>query len=455
MKVYKKQRHNINRNLYLLISILLAFSIACQQEDKYYTLSDAEHQNLLKSTMIESGRYTGNYNGGEWLISMPDSEIWNSSFRPVPRCMIFYAHGMVFPVPYEEVQLPADTLLGGLTIENLVTDMLTMGYATTSYRDNGLVVMDAIYDIQQLVVTVKKFFIDHTEYLPPEYLILGGPSEGGLVTVKTLEKFPQLFDGGLSICGPAGSFYDQIQHNGDFHVLFNYFFGNELAQYGMVHFGEPIYLGNPEDGVSPHIMSAWQFNDPFDLKAIILGIMSTFPERVPQLLNCANVDVPMIDYIMAGAVLDLLRYNIFLTNDVIERMKGVPYTNIGKWYEGSANDELLNASVQRIYNSSYHRACKFVEKLETSGRIRVPLALIHTTGDHITPFWHQEKYAEKIMPGSENLVCRFDIDNYGHCTISAWDILAALECIGAKIDPEVFSNFEIIAGTLESTGIKN
>jgi pimeloyl-ACP methyl ester carboxylesterase len=421
-------------NLFLLISALLLFTLSCQQDEVLSDRSfDDEHQNLLKSTMIGPGRYTGTYKGGEWLISLPDPLIWNNPALTDPRVMVFYAHGMVDPVPFESVRLPSDSI-GGYAIEKIVTDMLYMGYATTSYRDNGLVVQDAISSIQQLVVVVNDFFKNNTDYMPPDLLLLAGPSEGGMVTVMTIEKYPQLFDGAISICGPIGSFYDQLQYNGDFHVLFNYFFGNELAAYGIANFETPIDLGNPQDGVDPLIMSAWKNSVPFNLQGIIVGLMTAYPEKVVQLLNCANVPVDMKNPVAMGtAVLELLRFNIMLTNDVIERMKGVPYNNMGKWYEGSYDDELLNETVQRIMDPSFQRARNFVRQYETSGRIHVPLVTIHTTGDHVTPFFHQEGYGSKIFNLSSDLLYQIDVVNYGHCTIDVSHIEEALLFIGSKI----------------------
>jgi pimeloyl-ACP methyl ester carboxylesterase len=423
MKNEKKHSHTTHF-FFILILYLLAFAVSCQQDE---LLSDSntefDHQSFLKISMVEHGRYTGEYSGGEWLISMPDTLIWNNPALPVPRVMVFYAHGMVDPVPYKDIELPSDSI-GGNAIEEIVTDMLKMGYATTSYRDNGLIVLDAVKDIQQLTVVVNEFFRNNEDYLPPDVLLLAGPSEGGQVTVKTIEKYPELFDGAISICGPIGSFYDQLQYNGDFHVLFNYFFGAELAALG-------INIGNPQDGVDPQVMNAWTNNA---LQGIILGIMATYPERVYQLINCANVPVDTSDPVAVGtAVLELLRFNIMLTNDVKEKMRGVPYNNMGKVYVGSFNDELLNDLVQRIADPSFTRAKNFVKQYETSGKIHVPLVTIHTTGDHVTPFFHQEDYASKIFPVCSDLLYQINVTAYGHCTINELHILEALMFIGTNI----------------------
>ncbi|MFN2396863.1 MAG: hypothetical protein ABR597_14380 [Bacteroidales bacterium] len=430
----KKSVSHVKRNFLLLISVLLMTVVSCRQDEILPDpLSDAEHQYLLKSNEISSddeGNYYGTYKGGLWQISLPES--WNYTEQMgMPRIMVFYAHGLVDPYPYEEIKPLADTI-DGIPVKDIITGM-GMGYATTSYRDNGLVVLDAIMDVQQLSIVVKKFFLNHPEYLPPDLLILGGPSEGGLVTVKTIEKYPQLFDGAISICGPIGSFYDQLQYNGDFHVLFNYFFKPELEQ---LKLAMGIDLGSPE-GVPKSTMDAWKYGN---LQEIIIGLLATemengYSNRIIQLLNVlgATKSVDMSEPVaIITAVIQLLRYNIMFTNDVTERMKGVPYTNVGKVYEGSSDYVALNAGVERILDHSYKRARNFISHYETSGRITVPLVIIHTT-DHVTPFWHQEKYASKIHPKSSDLLCRIDVDTYGHCTISVDDIVKAFTCLADKM----------------------
>jgi pimeloyl-ACP methyl ester carboxylesterase len=427
----KKPDSHIRRIFLLLISVLVMTVISCRQDETLPdSLHEAEQQSLLKSgeTWCDEGDWCGDYKGGFWQISLPEPNLWNNTeSMGMPRIMVFYAHGMVDPYPYEEIEPLAD-VIEGIPVKNIIKS-LGMGYATTSYRDNGLVVLNAIHDIQQLTLVVKKFFLDHPEYLPPDLLILGGPSEGGLVTVKTLEKYPQLFDGGISICGPIGNFADQLKYNGDFHVLFNYFFKDELI-------AMKIDLGSPE-GVPESTMDAWKSGY---LMAAIVDLLVTelaagYPNRIIQLLNVlgATETIDMTDSeAIVTAVIQMLRYNIMLTNDVIERMKGVPYTNVETRYAGSLDDVKLNKEVERSQSQSYKRARNFISHYETSGRIAVPLVIIHTT-DHITPFWHQEKYASKINPRSSDLLCRIDVDIYGHCTIGVEHIMNAFACLAENM----------------------
>lgn len=413
MKTKKNPVSASSRMVLFWVILIMIFAVSCHNEEFW----DPEVRKPLTLEYYEKepGTFVGQYGGGEWQISLPDPNIWNSLPQ---KYLMFYAHGMVDPVPYEDVQLPDDRI-DGESVENILMSR-GFGYASTSYRDNGLVVLEAVEDVKKLVEVAQLFFLVHPDYSAPDFLFLGGPSEGGLVTVKTIEKYGHLFDGAISICGPIGDFRDQLQYNGDFHVLFNYFFGQELALHG-------IDLGNPRDGVNPDIMRAWKFGD---LQAKIIFLMQTYPERVPQLLNTVKATVDMSNPTAMGmAVLELLRFNIMLTNDVKERLGGTPYNNRNTVYTGSLDDERLNAAVQRIDERDYQKVLNSgIKKYETSGRlIKVPLATIHTTGDYITPFWHETLYASKIFPErNRHLHKSIPVVNFGHCTISEADIQEAL-----------------------------
>jgi len=422
------------RNVFLWLFVLMAVGFSCQQDQEWLAPDvDAGNQNVLKSIEIGPGEFTGTYSGGDWTIMLPAT--WNA--LPT-RYLIFYAHGMVDPVPYEPVQLPND-MIAGKPVAEIATGM-NMGYVATSYRDNGLIILEAVEDVKNLVDVVETFFGEE-DFLPPDYLLVAGPSEGGAVSIKTVEKYPHLFAGAISICGPIGSFYAQFQYNGDFHVLFNYFFGAELAALG-------IDLGNPT-GVNPAVMAAWK-QQPSDLQNAILGVLSQNPGKVLELLKCAKVTVDVNDPVAVGtAILELLRFNVMLTNNVIDHMDGVPYTNRFKWYTGSSNDILLNRTVERIWDRSYYRAIRNVRAYETSGEIEDPVATLHTTGDHVIPFWHHPAYRLKVLlKGNSLLHTGIPVVNYGHCTVSETDIQAALAIVIAKAT--LLNKFEIASSAFQS-----
>ncbi|HCC71144.1 MAG TPA: hypothetical protein DEQ09_08350 [Bacteroidales bacterium] len=430
--------------IFLWFFVFLVLTVSCQKDDMFFDPAlDIEHNTMFKSTA--PGKYTNTTGTCINFISLPEVEAWNSLDS---RYMIFYAHGMVDPVPYEGIKLP-DDCIGDKSVEEIILAN-TMGYASTSYSDNGLAVLDAVEDIKELVNIADMFFDEHDEYMRPDMLFLGGPSEGGLVTIKTIEKYPHTFDGAISIGAPIGDFWKQLQYMGDFHVLFNYFFGKELKNLG-------IDIGNPAVTISTEIMDAWKNEDyrpqewdGRNLQEVLIGLMQNYPERVPQLLKCAKVTVDMNDPEAMGTVtLELLRFGIMLTNDIHNRMDGVPYDNTRKWYWGSDNDWRLNRSIQRI--RADYGAKMSVRNYETTGETEIPVVTIHTTGDHVVPFWHNPKYKYKIfLKGNSLLHTGIPVNNYGHCTIEEYHIMAGLYIIISKAS--LINYFSLWGNMFESPG---
>ena len=122
------------------------------------------------------------------LICFPDD--WNGT-------LVLFAHGYV--EASQPLALPDDEV-GGVNVANAVTS-LGYAYATTSYRANGLVALDAVDDIAQLVEAVR------ARVRPdPDRTLLVGFSEGGLVAALAIERHPELIDGSLAACGPIGDF---------------------------------------------------------------------------------------------------------------------------------------------------------------------------------------------------------------------------------------------------------
>jgi pimeloyl-ACP methyl ester carboxylesterase len=409
----------------ILITAFLLATVSCQQDD---LIAEPEGNDFFLKSYSQVDDYSWKFDipsifgvNADGLLALPEN--WNES----PRYLIFYAHGMVDPD--EPIALPND-VIDGKSIEQIVLEM-GMGYATTSYGANGLVADKAVEDIRMLVEEVNTFFEENVEYLPPKFMFLGGPSEGGLVTILTIERYPDLVHGALSICGPIGNFYQQLQYNGNFHVLFNYFFEEELqGTYDK-------YVGNPEDGVGGQDSTMGDWNDgyiPLSLQWSIDQLMQQNPSKVKQLLNCAKVKSDMTDQeAMRTVVFECLRFNVKLTNDVISRLTGTPFNNSRKWYWGSKNDWRLNRSIQRICPDNHDIIKEKVNDYETTGETKIPIVSVHTTGDHITPYWHQTAYRLKIWKnGNGKLYTGIPVANYGHCTIEESHLVAALAILITK-----------------------
>ncbi|NQU33828.1 MAG: hypothetical protein HQ521_11375 [Bacteroidetes bacterium] len=379
--------------------------------------SDVIEFNTEKSAILESVPTNGTLpSGALYEIVLPD--FWNVLPQKV---LLVYAHG--YRDADKSVILPND-LIAGIPIKDFILSQ-NMGYASTSYRENGLVVLEGIEDIVLLRTTITNFFITNPGYAPPEAIILVGPSEGGLITVLTIEQHPGLFNAAIATCCPIGNFYDQLHYYGDAHVLFKYFFGPSINS---------INLGSPKR-LSKNTISAWENGS---LQEAIIGVLQhdylhNGGNKILQYLNCSNIPADINNpEAVVMTILDVLRFPIKATNDAISRLGGNPYNNKypKRIYLGSDNDRKLNLTIERIKTNDWETAAQNVaEYFETTGLLFTPLVTMHNLNDHISFYEHQTEYLSKVNSNSPFPAFLIQIpvsDCCGHCNFNAQDIMTAL-----------------------------
>jgi pimeloyl-ACP methyl ester carboxylesterase len=331
--------------------------------------------------------------GAIYRICMPASRPWNGD-------LVIWAHGYVEvtrPVAIPEEQL----CLGGTFCVPDITNALGFGFITTSYRMNGMVTTG----VEDVVELVDLFTAAHGA---PRRVYLVGASEGGLVTTLGAERRPDVFDGGLAACGPIGDFHRQIDYYGDFRVLFDYFY--------------------------PGLMPGTPMSIPDDL---IANFETFFSDTVvPVVFDPANVGLliqlqktthatydPNDPASQVKTLHDGLWYNVFATNDIIAKLGGVPFDNIGRMYRGSNDDAALNAAVARI--AADPGALATADALfATTGVLHKPLVTLHTTMDQQVAFVQELLYNQKLrdegLSGEHVLIPAF---RYGHCNFKPWEAL--------------------------------
>lgn len=346
------------------------------------------------------GCITGTLPGGaKYLICLPAD--WNGD-------LVVYAHGYVAktePVDIPESQLYLDD---GTYIPDIITGM-GYAFATTSYRDNGLVVQEGIIDLVELVSVFKDLYPD------PGHTYLVGASEGGLITVKSIES-KKLYSGGLAVCGPIGDFRKQIDYIGDFRVIFDFYFPGVLP-------------GSAVD-IPQEVMDNWETI----YVPKILTALNTYPGRAEQLIRVTRAAVDPADLsTIANTTLTVLWYNVFATNDAMTRLGGQPFDNSNRVYRGSDDDDYLNTHVQRF--RADHIALQAIERtLQTSGSPRHDLVTMHTAADPIVPYWHNRYYRRKIMSHNKRgYYNHLPVRRYGHCSFTQEELLRGFKLLVAKV----------------------
>ena len=161
-----------------------------------------------------SGLYQGASGPAQFVVSMPQPASFNGT-------VILFAHGYVPVGSPAEAWLSQLQLPDGTCIPALVNG-LGFGFAASSFSQEGLAILQGIQDTKALVNVLNGLGIFPTKVL------LVGALEGGLITTKSIES-DSSYAGGLAVCGPIGSFQQQIDYLGDARVLFDYFFPGVLG----------------------------------------------------------------------------------------------------------------------------------------------------------------------------------------------------------------------------------
>jgi pimeloyl-ACP methyl ester carboxylesterase len=352
--------------------------------------------------------------GAVYRICMPGPPIdWNGD-------LVVYAHGYVPPGPVTGIPEDQMSLPDGTYLPDLVTSQ-GYAFATTSYSKNGLVIRQGITDILDLVELFKV-----QKNAAPRYVYLVGVSEGGLITTLALEQHPDVFNGGMEVCGPIGDFSRQVNYFGDFRVLFDYFFPGVLP---------PSPVSIPQD-----LMTDWT---SIYTPKIQIAITKS-PLKTLQLLTTGRAAIePGNQASILQTVLGVLWYNVYATNDATSKLGDhQPFDNATRHYSGSLNDVRLNRLVQH-FSADPAALAEIQDYYQTSGLLSVPLVSMHTIGDPIVPYWHTTLYRAKTLANHTALkYLNVPIFRYGHCTFQAKEVLAGFSLLVSRVSGAPLYNIQ-------------
>jgi len=327
--------------------------------------------------------------GARSLICVPPVG-WNGQ-------LVVYAHGFVAPfLPLDFYQLSTND---GTSLPVLL-ESLGFAFATTTYRQNGLVILEGVDDVRELVAA---FDASHPA---PTRTHIAGVSEGGLVATLLAERSPELFTSAFAACAPIGNFRLQVNYIGDFRVLFDYFF--------------PGVIPGSAIDIPAEVIVDWESV----YKPRVAAALFANPGKALELMRVSKAAYdPVTPLTILNTTIELLTDNIVATNDARLKLGGNPFGNRFTWYFGSSNDLRLNLLVRRF--SASPAALQALGHYETSGDLSIPLVTLHTTRDDLVPFGHELLYLPKVDLFDRGRFLPIPVDRYGHCTFTTNELLGA------------------------------
>lgn len=336
--------------------------------------------------------------GSIYRISVPPATQYN-------EVLVIYAHG--FQDATDPVQIPENQMqFGDVYLPDLVTS-LGFGFATCSYSKTGLAVVQGVHDIVDLTAIYQQ------KVGRPKKIYLAGISEGGGIVTLLIERHPEIFAGGISLCGIVGDFRAQIQYLGDARATFEYYFPGLIP-------GDPL---QPDD----ELIRSWSGPEGY-YQTVVAPILRS-PDYADAFHEWAKVARFPFDPEDREATLQLtaellLSYNVINLNDAAGTLGGFPYDNQFTWYTGANDPWALNAAVPRV-RADRNALETMRRQYTTTGVLKRPLMTLHTTLDPLVPYFHEPIYTAKNLKSNSYGTRRLNlpVERYGHCFFTLPEVL--------------------------------
>lgn len=347
---------------------------------------------------------TGRLNGNAFALRVPNN--WN-------RSSVLFAHGYVTPRAgaTESTPDPArDESLG------LLSAAYSQGYlaANTAYAKIGYAVKEGM--------EANKALRDFLVKAGSTRNYVTGASMGGNITVGLIERYPADFAGALAVCGVTPGWASEMRYLIDFRVV-----------YDALTRGTPYALPGNGDALTP---SAAYTQDAVNRSVGGLFGAASQGDRtalaiIGQVARVTGAAADPISFITPLAV------TVDGLTDLLNTMKGIGYSNVGKVYTGSLNDAALNAGVQRI-TATPESAAYLNANYTATGKFDAKLLTVHNLSDPLVPSLLVPEFAGvvKAAGNSARLVQQFvdakpvnlaDLKNSGpaHCYFTPEQMAAA------------------------------
>jgi pimeloyl-ACP methyl ester carboxylesterase len=337
---------------------------------------------LLAAAPTAARTLSGELQGAPWRLDVPAG--WNGD-------LVMLAHG------YEPVGVPRTAPMAA---NDSTAPLLAAGYAVaqSAYASQGWAVADAIADTERL----RQQAVGHLKHVRHTWML--GFSMGGAVTIGSLERFPQHYAGGVSLCGANLSGEQIAADLLTTLVAFDYFFpkADGLPPAGLV---SPDAAALPQGEVYQGIANALQHD----------------PSHAALLARRLQVS--------ADALAGTISLHALVLHELATRSGGMPIGNIGVIYSGFGDDTAFNAGVQRIRAVPAAQA-QVRNALAMTGALKRPLVIQFNHNDPTIVPHMQAVYPQMAArAGARPLPRVLPPVGEGHCGFSEAQVVDALKAI--------------------------
>ena len=375
--------------------------------------------------------------GAEYVICIPPSESWNGS-------MVYASMGTVKLDPNEKegtiVTVAGQLDNDGEPLSGLFNEA-GYGFAVVA-PPQLLSVPSREADLEFLVDLVEDRLGD------PSYSYVVGFSQGAIPATRLLERGDESpFSGGISACGPIGSFgsipgqiqpserplfFTQVEYSLQFLVIVDYLF----PELKLLRDIPPPFVEVPR--VPASTLATWDddaveavFGDSFNAGKVVQLLEVMYELGLPVAVDPSNV-VPIEE-----TLAELLEEVTFFVNDSVSDLGGSIFDNWATEYP----DSELDAGVRR-YSSTSADIDDALSPYETSGLLPgdPPLVALHNLWDHRVPYDHVMLYTLKSDASAP--IIKFPIPlggipRYGHCDFTAVEAALAFRCLIGVVEAEL------------------
>jgi pimeloyl-ACP methyl ester carboxylesterase len=317
----------------------------------------------------------GTLDGAAYRIDMPEQ--WNG-------VLLVYYHG------YSEVPVVFATDRPNA----MGTGFASAGYAVaqSGYSITGWAVEQAIAETEAL----RRYAI--ARYGQPKETYVMGHSMGGQLTIATIERYPNRYDGALPLCGLLEPATLAIGRGGALLAAFHYYYPGLLPG--------PIGV----DAATP-----------LD-QALVKKVLAALPSNPAGLAEM----MALTRFKQQEDLADNVVFSTYIHRDLEQKLGVSLLDNADTIYAGGPDDNALNDGVKRY--SAPTAALAYLKTWYTpTGLLLKPTLAVHTTYDPIIPANTVAYYADAVSrAGSTDEFVQQYVKHDGHCNIKGPEMAAAL-----------------------------